>query len=301
MFTDVKIALDDVAETTFDAHRAILCSRSPYFASLLLGNYGDSHLNHFTLPSPPFTSASTTFILGYIYSGTLQFSSRKFDLTTAFEIWRGAAFLSLSLLQEEVAIKIEETASLQRAARIYSFALASDVNNPRLARIAEPWVVGRFGDTWGAPHIGNLDYDAQKKLVRDVCAGIASKTVTPVAKALRSLRKRLDLEKAMWAEHVGAMLSAIEEELVKTISRDLSGVVQSGAFIDLVDGVGFSTDVLEWILELVVRGLQEATAPAAYQALVGLVLLREVSYVGRSAQTLSCSSPSLCRRAFSST
>lgn len=277
LFADVTIALDDTAETTFTAHRAILCSRSPYFQSLLLGSYGDSRLNHFTLPSPPFTSASTTFILGYIYTGTLQFSSRKFDLTTAFEIWRGAAFLSLSLLQEEVELKIEEMANLQRAARIFSFAHAPDVNCPRLARVVEPWVVDKFGDVWAGAHIGNLDYDVQKKLVRDVCSKIKPDSITSIAKMTLSLRKRLELEKAMWAEHVVAMLGAIEDELVSVLSRHLSAVVHSPGFVDLVDGVGFSADVLEWMLELIVRGLREAKAPEAYQALVGSVLLREVS------------------------
>lgn len=278
----MTVALDDTAETSFRAHRAILCSRSPYFASLLLGSYGDSSLNHFTLPSPPFTSASLTFILGYIYSGTLEFSKRKYDLATAFEIWRGAAFLGLQSLQEEVEVHIEEMANLQRAGRIYNFALAPDVNSQRLARCVAPWVLDRFGDVWGGPHVGNLEYEAQKKLVRDVCGRIKPESVTGVAKMLLGLKKKLELEKAMWAAHVGAMLGAIEDELVLVLGRSLGQVVLSKGFVELVDGVGFSTDVLEWILELLVRGLREQTAPEAYQALVGSVLLREVSSVASS-------------------
>lgn len=124
LYADLSLSLDDSTGSTFAAHRAILASRSPYFKSLLLGNYSDSQQTHFTLPSPPFTSASTMFVLGYCYAGTLDFGNRTFDLTTAFEIWRCAAYLSLSLLQEEVEVKIEQMLNLSRAARIYNFALA---------------------------------------------------------------------------------------------------------------------------------------------------------------------------------
>ena len=45
--------------------------------------------------------------------------------------------------------------------------------------------------------------------------------------------------------------------------------------MDLIDGVGWSTDVVEWILEMVLKGLGEKNAPGVYQELVGSVLLRE--------------------------
>ena len=298
LYGDMTLALDDSHGSVFPAHKAILASRSPYFAALLLGNYADSTQSHFTLPSPPFTAASTLFILGYIYSGTLSFGNRSFDLATALDIWRCAAYLQLALLQEDIEDKIEKMVNLARAARVYSFALAPEVGSQRLARAATPFVVERFSEVWSCKEIGNvclsnffrvslpphdrlcsrqLEYPAQKKLVSSVCASISPSALTTVAKGSFALRKRLELEKASWASHVRAMLDAIDEQLKKLIGRSLTEVVASTGFVELVDGIGFSSDVLEFVLEMAVGSLTEAKAPEAYQSLVGSVLLREVS------------------------
>ncbi|KAK4700993.1 hypothetical protein P7C70_g5244, partial [Phenoliferia sp. Uapishka_3] len=275
LYGDMTIALEDTQGSIFSVHKAILASRSPYFRSLLLGNYADSNQTHFTLPSPPFTSASMLFVLGYIYSGTLNFGNRSFDLTTAFEIWRGGSYLQLALLQEDIEDRIEKMLNLQRAPRIYSFALGPEVGSLRLARAAHPFVVDRFSETWSCKEIGNLEYTSQKKLVSAVCAKITSTALTAIAKGSFVLRKRLELEKAAWAGHVRAMLDAIDERLKAQIGKSLTEVVASTGFIELVDGIGFSSDVLEFVLEMAVGSLTEAKAPEAYQSLVGSVLLRE--------------------------
>ncbi|CEQ40320.1 SPOSA6832_01904 [Sporobolomyces salmonicolor] len=278
LYSDVEIALtapDGSASTPFAAHRAILASRSPYFRTLLLGNFGDSRLDRFTLPSPPFTPASTTFVLGYIYTGTLDFSNRNFDLTTGFEIWRCAAFLSMSALQDEIESKVAAMLTPQRAPRIFSFSHAHDVNSPALAKLALPLVLDHFDEMWATPYIGNLEYDPQDQLVKQLRARIAPNTVARLARQTSSLRKRIELERAGWARNVEAMVDAVEEKLVAILAEGLPEIVVSPGFIDLIDGVGFSTDVLEWILTLVVKGLREEKAPTAYQAIVGSVLLRE--------------------------
>lgn len=277
LYADMTISIDNNQGTVFATHRAILAARSPYFRTLLRGDFNDSQRSHFTLPSPPFTTSSTTFVLGYCYTGTLDFGNRTFDLTTAFEIWRAAAYLSLSFLQEEVETKIEQMLNLARAPRIYAFALASDVNSQRLARAASPLVVNQFAETWNAPHIGNLEYTAQRKLVAAVCETISPLTVASIGKGSFTLRKKLELDRASWAEHVRAMLDAIDDRIKTQLAKNLAEVVVSPGFVGLVDGQGFSTDVLEWLVsELVVSSLTEAKAPDTYQCLVGLVLLREV-------------------------
>lgn len=252
-----------------------MASRSPYFQSLLLGNYGDSNRTEFVLPSPPFTPASTVFCLGYIYSGTLDFGDRSFDLNTAFDLWRCGTYLSMEDLQLQTEEKILEMLNLKRSARIYQFALSPDVNSTRLSRLTEPYLIGHFGEVWSCSQIGNLDFSSQRKLVADVCKTIIPSTVTSIGKSAFSLRKKLELERAPWAGHILSMVEAIEDRLRDVMSRNLSEIVVSTGFVDLIDGVGFSTDVLEWLLELAVGGLTEGKAPEAYQALVGSVLLRE--------------------------
>ncbi|KIK68207.1 hypothetical protein GYMLUDRAFT_68088 [Collybiopsis luxurians FD-317 M1] len=105
----------------FSTHKFILVSRSSYFRTLLLANPINklsslsSSLSSsisstpgappvLTLPSPPFTPASLHFTLGYLYTGTLAFSHRTYDLTTALHIYLSAlpTYLNLPSLRDEV-------------------------------------------------------------------------------------------------------------------------------------------------------------------------------------------------------
>ncbi|GAA6062826.1 hypothetical protein JCM10212_002464 [Sporobolomyces blumeae] len=280
LYADVDLVLespDGTLSTPFAAHRAILASRCPYFRSLLLGDFSDSRLDRFTLPSPPFSPPSLIFILGYIYTGTLDFSNRTFNLETVFETWRCAAFLSMSTLQDQLEARITTMSTPQRAPRIYQFACAPDVNSRHLSELSLTLIVDHFDDMWATPYIGTLDYEPQMELVSKVRDAIVPSTVAKISRQDRKIRKKMELERAGWARNVEAMLVAIEKQLVVVIANRLPEIVVSPSFISLVDGVGFSSDVLEWILLQVFdqEEMKERNAPAAYQALVGSVLLRE--------------------------
>ncbi|POW08772.1 hypothetical protein PSTT_07305 [Puccinia striiformis] len=163
-------------EAVFSAHRSILCSRSPYFASLLLDPYADSNNRVFTLASPPFTPASLHFSLGYLYCGTLDFSNRNFDLSTAMQIWRSAQYLGLELLREEVEAKISE--------------MSLDVASKRLESATEPFVIQHLGTIWNKA-IGELHYEAQTHLVDLVCLSIDPNTVIGAIQGSKRLKDRL--------------------------------------------------------------------------------------------------------------
>lgn len=72
------------------------------------------------------------------------------------------------------------------------------------------------------------------------------------------------------------MLEAVEDSFVAVLKADLAHVVRTSAFLHLIDGVGFNNDVLEWLLSLVIKSLDEEGAPRAYQVLLTDVLYREV-------------------------
>ncbi|WAQ82525.1 hypothetical protein PtA15_2A842 [Puccinia triticina] len=270
-------------EAVFSAHRSILCSRSPYFASLLLDPYADSNNRLFTLASPPFTPASLHFSLGYLYCGTLDFSNRNFDLSTAMQIWRSAQYLGLDLLREEVEAKISDMchnfrdtckSCISRIGRVYAFALALDVASKRLEKAAEPFVVLQFGALWNKA-IGELHYEAQTHLVDLVCFSIDPNTVIGAIQGSKRLKDRLANERSDWADHLLAMLEPVDEQIGVVLQQKFPAVVTSKGFLDLLVGVGFSNDVLEKALVLMVQKLTDENAAETYQVLVGQVLLRE--------------------------
>jgi hypothetical protein len=131
-----------------------------------------------TLPSPPFTPASLHFTLSFIYTGTLIFSHRTYDLSTAFAIHRSALYLSLTTLHDEIQacivqklhglfrafISFAEYERLtggkwgtggcrcrqcaRRAPRVLEFALEDEARNVSLDRGVRRALVGLFGEGW---------------------------------------------------------------------------------------------------------------------------------------------------------
>lgn len=282
--------LDNLTETSnfeqeavFSAHRSILCSRSPYFASLLLDPYADSNSRVFTLASPPFTPASLHFSLGYLYCGTLEFSNRNFDLSTAMQIWRSAQYLGLELLREEVEAKISDMchnfkdtckSCISRIGRVYAFSLALDVASKRLEKAAEPFVIQHFGVIWNKA-IGELHYEAQTHMVDLVCLSIDPNTVIGAIQSSKRLKTRLANERSDWADHLLSMLEPVDEQIGVVLQQKFPAVVTSKGFLDLLGGIGFSNDLLEKALILMVQKLTDENAAETYQVLVGQVLLRE--------------------------
>lgn len=168
LYSDVRIALTgnfsssggghENTTAIFSSHRFILVSRSPYFHTALVswpgpGNAGGVHGKGgeagqaiilkqpsnepltVNLPSPPFTPASLHFTLGFIYTGTLVFSHRSYDLDTAFAIMRSARYLDLDTLYDEIQARIIQVRRSPLFTQVYFFltiTLATTGNGTRL-------------------------------------------------------------------------------------------------------------------------------------------------------------------------
>ncbi|GAA5982293.1 hypothetical protein JCM10908_004818 [Rhodotorula pacifica] len=280
LYADAMLVVESAPDTPFAVHRAVLAARTPYFRALLTGEYCDSHRTTFVMPSPPFTPAATTFVLGWMYGGSLQSLARKFDLETACEIWRCAAFLSADTLQRESEEQLVAMLSTTRAARILAFARAADVRSGRLASHAMDYLVAHFDSAWStSPHVGQLSYTDQTTLVSRVGECVTVHNVVSMSIRLATCKRALPHHSAPWVQHVRAMLDGVEERVVTTLQTDLAYVLRSTAFLHLIDGIGFNNDVLEWLLGLIIKGLDEANAPRAYQTLLSDVLRREVGSI----------------------
>lgn len=226
---------------------------------------------------------SLHYILTYIYTGTLSLNTRLMDLSIAMDVWRGAQYLGMDILLNDVEARMSDMchsykgcdrACRRRSARVFAFALASDVNSTKLQALSRPVVINHFGDAWDE-EIGQLSYDQQKSLLTDLCTRTTAETATSAFTGICRLRSRLANERQPWADHIRAMLLPLQDRVTYIIRTNLSELVISPAFVALIDGVGFAYDVLEKLLELVVVSLTESTAPATYEVLVGKVLLRE--------------------------
>lgn len=302
---------EDDELTSFSTHRMILASRSQYFASLLLSPYADSRAPVLHLPSPPFTPASLHFTLGFLYTGTLFFSNRTFDLSTAFSLWRAGAYLQIETLQALVTALIDREfchgfvcsppcrKCIRRVPRTLAFATSPDVSEQALQEPAVAAVSGaHFGMYW-AKDVGNLDPMLQDRIV-DSISDRLSQDPTQVVSVLRQLSivgQRIDTERSSrWVESLRLMAETVENRVMPILHANLDKVVQSSAWSDLLDGVGSLGDVLEKCLVMLIDGLTETRAARVYQTLVGQVLLREQGFeVAQSRQAVETARGSILR------
>lgn len=192
----------------FPCHRFVLASRSTYFSAALMG-----WLAHkaaipvgaqvaLTLPAPPFSPMSVYFTLGFIYSGTLKFGKRVFDLDGAFSIYRAADHLGIPTLRTEVeAVILSEmlhtsqfppsynsadpnsavdvtqgnifTESrvcrcrqcIRRLPRVLEFSLAQDVQNNALENHSRIRLLGLFGPGWCTEEFAALQQDSRRAIL----------------------------------------------------------------------------------------------------------------------------------------
>ncbi|KAK0548505.1 hypothetical protein OC846_004454 [Tilletia horrida] len=287
---DAHSVAGDEETSTFSTHRMVLVSRSPYFASQLLGRFSDSHATTLHLPSPPFTPASVHFTLGFLYTGTLFFSNRTFDLTTAFQLWRSGQYLQVDTLKSVVSALITKQfchdfscsppckSCVKRVPRTLAFTCCPDVSEPRLRSSALAAVAGEhFGAYW-AKEVGNLDYTARGAIVADLCARVESNPalMVPTLRQLSIVGAKIDTERtSKWIEALRWMCESVEGRLRDLLEAQFEVIVASPEWTQLLDGVTFMRDVLDKALVMLVDGLNERRAAKIYQILVGTVLLRE--------------------------
>lgn len=316
LYSDVRIELSgpfapnsEEATAVFSSHRFILASRSPYFHSLFLSTSFSpvtpttaSSPITITLPSPPFTPASLHFTLGYIYSGTLFFSNRTFDLTTSFQIYRSAMYLSIASLQAEIEARIIEEmmhglfhayltfenyekvtggrwgvggckckTCVRRIPRILEFAIADDVKNNTLERGARRGLVGIFGEGWVTPEFNSLPATMRAISLRGVQARTTLQNVFPLLFAAEAALEKLETPGAAeqpWAETVRELVLAARKKMDELICTSVEEAFEQEEWLTILerDGAGFNdVDQVRWVMDSIRRGLSESTAGTVYQ------------------------------------
>ncbi|KAI0364274.1 hypothetical protein BV20DRAFT_956620 [Pilatotrama ljubarskyi] len=319
LYSDVRIALTGNFSSTnhesttavFSSHRFILVSRVPYFNTQLL-QWGVKHTPGepltLTLPSPPFTPASLHFTLGFIYTGTLVFSHRTFDLDTAFHIMRSATYLSLDTLYDEIQARIVQEMMhglfhaflefseyeaitegkwgtggcrcrqcARRAPRVLEFSVLDDVKNPHLERGARRALVGLFGEGWCTSEFAALPQKTRDALLKGLGKRTTPQNVFPLLQAAQAALKKLDNVIDSWAETVREMVLAARKTIDDVVASQAAECFEQSEWLEIMeaDGVRFEDgEKVEMFLESMRRGLNEKNAAMAYEALVDLVLLR---------------------------
>ncbi|KAM5531560.1 hypothetical protein V8D89_014780 [Ganoderma adspersum] len=319
LYSDVRISLTGSFSSTnhesstaiFSSHRFILVSRSPYFnTQLLQWNTKPTPGEPLTvnLPSPPFTPASLHFTLGFIYTGTLIFSHRTYDLDTAFHIMRSATYLGLDTLYDEIQARIVQEMMhglfhaflefseyeaitggkwgtggcrcrqcARRAPRVLEFSVLDDVKNSHLERGARRALVGLFGEGWCTSEFATLPQKTRDALLKGLGKRTTPMNVFPLLTASQAALKKLDSIIDNWSDTVREMVNSARKTIDDVVCSQAAECFEQPEWIEIMEADGGRFDdseKVEMLLDSLRRGLNEKNAPMAYQVLVDSVLLR---------------------------
>lgn len=324
LYSDVKIALNgsfsgNHEDTTaiFSSHRFILVSRCSYFHSALIAwpktpGSKDNEPITLTLPSPPFTPASLHFTLGFIYTGTLIFSHRTYDLTTAFHILLSATYLSLQSLYDEIQARIVQEMlhglfhafiefseyesftqgrwgtggcrcrqCARRAPRVLEFALRDDVKNRHLERGARRALVGLYGEGWCTQEFAALSAKLIDSLIKGVGKRSTPANTLPLLFASQAGLDKIKKVVEPWGDVVRSALQKARDGIEDTLAHESQQVFDARDWSDIMegDGVRFEDgERVELVLSSLLDGMKSRGnskyAALIYQALVSSILLR---------------------------
>lgn len=343
LYSDVRLALTGNFSSTnhesttaiFSSHRFILVSRSSYFHTALIGwpqkSAPGGEPITLTLPSPPFTPASLHFTLGFIYTGTLVFSHRSYDLDTAFHIMRSATYLSLQTLYDEIQARIVQEMMhglfhaflpfpeyerlnagvwgtggcrcrqcARRAPRVLEFALKDDVKNGLLEGGARRALVGLFGEGWCTSEFAALPIKVREGLLK----GLGKRT-TPANSLALLFAAEHALEKLAavidaWGGEVQEMVLSAKRVIDDVICSKSEACFAGREWSEIMerDGVAFDdAERVGWIMAAVSRGVNEKNAASLYQVrFISLVYLRQLTHFCRPSCLLSYYARTLRRR-----
>ena len=320
LYSDIKISLTgafssvnhESATAIFSSHRFILVSRAPYFHTSLkswgktanaiakaAAGSGEEEPLTVTLPSPPFTPASLHFTLGYIYTGTLVFSHRTYDLDTAFHIMKSATFLSIQALYDEIQARVVQEMMhglyhaflefseyeritggkwgsggcrcrqcARRAPRVLEFAIAEDVKNQHLDRGARRALVGIFGEGWCTVEFSKLPEKNKHQAIKGLAKRTTPINIFPLLFAAHQALKKLSNISDLWSDGVRELVLSARKTIDEVLCNQADECFEQPEWVDFMagDGARFDdADKVEWIMESVKRGLNDLNTPLVYQ------------------------------------
>lgn len=325
LYSDVRIELhgdmpdinapanEEETRAIFCSHRFILVSRCPYFYDQLI-TYGLKNTPApgepatVRVPSPPFTPPALHFILGYLYTGTLSFSNRTYDLDTGFAILVSSNYLQLQTLYDEVQARLVQEMlhglfhaflefseyeritggrwgtggcrcrqCARRAPRTLTFAMRPDVQNQYLDRGARRALVGLFGEGWCTPEFAQLPQKTKDGLMTGLKKRVVPQNVFPLLFAAHAAIQKLNNVRDAWGPSVRDMVMTARGFVDTCLANEAEQCFREHEWVDLMnnDGQGRFEDGerVDWVMESVRRGWSESNAGTVYQVGARLICL----------------------------
>ncbi|CAG8611015.1 15743_t:CDS:2, partial [Acaulospora colombiana] len=310
LYTDVELVLEldedsleiieeddeDVFKPiTIRAHRFILSTRSEYFKRMLISDFLEARTASISLDASIFNPTSINLILSFIYTGNLSYNQKPLTLEMCEWVWVGADFLNIKILCDEIIYRISTKLH-------YFTCVCGDCQMfvPRVASFAKRHVVENlwqgclhalsngFESMWPHKEFANLDEDIREEVLKELLDTIQSSNIVSVFKGCRKIYSEIDIKGIglPWIETVRYMTNQVRSYAAQILVDNFEQLCEDQEFLDCVDGMGFSTDILEDIMAIIVEeGLTEKNSARVLKSITGKLLTRPAVMNAESVET----------------
>jgi len=280
--------------TGMRAHRFMLRARSDYFRAMLQSDYADSRAASTSLDASIFNETSLDIILTFIYTGTI--SSKPLTLETCEMVYIGSDFLGIKSLGDLCIHRI--------ATKVHFFSCTCTECQtviPRVATFSREHEVDilwqgclhvlthGFDAMWSQKAFADLDEDIREEVFLNLLNSIQGSQIVQVFKGCRKVLAIIDAKGIglPWIETIRRMISQVRTHITSLLVENFSEMCDHDEeFLDCVDGIGFSSDLLEDIMIIVVEeGLTEDNAGVVLACITGKLLTRETVSEGDSLES----------------
>ncbi|KAM9283721.1 BTB/POZ domain-containing protein 8 [Morus bassanus] len=251
---DINICIEG---KDFQAHRAILCARSSYFAAMLSGSWAESSQEHITLQG--ISHVEMSVILHFIYGGILDFPD-KVDVGRMLGIadmygLDGLKEVAIYILKRDYCNFFQKPVPGKQQPVLECMAIAHSLGVESLYAACMKWVGKHFAKCLSERSFASLPTELQNNCLVMLINSLNHKNAAFLL--MDSDRLINSLPQVKWTETAVALASRLQEECLTFIVANFLHVVQSEGFSVLLQAQAMSSkpDLLELIFNAIEKGI----------------------------------------------
>ncbi|KAK2541476.1 BTB/POZ domain-containing protein 8 isoform X4 [Columba livia] len=251
---DINICIEG---KDFQAHRAILCARSSYFAAMLSGSWAESSQEHITLQG--ISHAEMSVILHFIYGGILDFPDqvdvgRMLGIADMYGL-DGLKEVAIYILKRDYCNFFQKPVPGKQQPVLECMAIAHSLGVENLYAACMKWVVKHFAKCLSERSFASLPAELQNNCLVMLINSLNHKNAAFLL--MESDRLINSLPQVKWTEAAVALASRLQEECVTFIVANFLDIVQSEGFSVLLQAQAMSSkpDLLELIFNAIEKSI----------------------------------------------
>ncbi|CAN0283099.1 unnamed protein product [Bubo scandiacus] len=241
----------------FQAHRAILCARSSYFAAMLSGSWAESSQEHITLQG--ISHIEMSVILHFIYGGILDFPD-KVDVGRMLGIadmygLDGLKEVAIYILKRDYCNFFQKPVPGKQQPVLECMAIAHSLGVENLYSACMKWVGKHFAKCLSERSFANLPTELQNNCLVMLINSLNHKNAAFFL--METDRLINSLPQVKWTETAVVLASRLQEECVTFIVANFLHIVQSEGFSVLLQAQAMSSkpDLLELIFNAIEKSI----------------------------------------------